>query len=81
MKRSTKETIDNYVEKGWEPGGFVGAVLANDLMGAVGRADAENLRDLIEICQYVHWEIPGNCHGSYQIVRHWIKQRRGASSE
>ena len=32
MKNSTKETIDNYAHKGWEPGSFIKSFLANDLM-------------------------------------------------
>lgn len=74
MKQTTKDTIDNYVTKNWEPGGFVTAVLANDLMGAFGRADIENRQDLFEICEYVYNEIPGSCHGSYEVVKKWLSR-------
>lgn len=72
MKDITKETIDNYVKHGIPTGGFMEAVLCNDLKEAIGRADAENLRDIKEIVSYVYWEIPANCHGSPEKVREWI---------
>ncbi len=49
----TMETIDRYVKYGLRPGSFVDAVLTNDLMAAVGRADMGNLHALPAICLYV----------------------------
>ena len=71
----TKETIDNYVTKGLEPGGFVHAVLANDLKGALGQADAMNRECLFAIVGYVYSFIPHNAHGSYEIVQKWISDK------
>ena len=39
----TKGALDRYVDHGLEPGGFLTAVLTNDLFGAVARADSENI--------------------------------------
>lgn len=72
MKDSTRETIVNYVNFGLPPGGFITAVLSNDLFGAIGRADAENLRDLHEICLFVYNKIPSECWGSRQSVERWL---------
>ena len=76
MKISTKETIDNYVTHGVEPGGFVRAVLENNLCGAFGRADVENRRDIFEIVSYVHNNIPAGCNGSPEKVENWMKAVR-----
>ena len=76
MKQSTLETINNYVTKGLKPGGFVTAVLANDLMESIGRADSENRMTLFQIASYVYNEIPASSHGSYEIVENWIKNLR-----
>lgn len=76
MKQITKDQLDNYVLRGCEPNGFVLAVLANDLLGAVGKADRENLRDLHEICIYVYASIPAACHGSYLTVSQWMDKRQ-----
>jgi hypothetical protein len=61
----TQGALRRYVENGLEPGGFLTAVLCNDLMGAIGRADWRNAAALKEIAQFVYNEIPGNCWGSY----------------
>lgn len=76
MKQTTKDTIDNYVKHGLEPGGFITAVLANDLMSALGRADTENRQDIFEIAQYVYNKIPSGCHGSYEKVDKWLANKR-----
>lgn len=80
----TKKTIDDYVEKGWEPGHFVGAVLANDLKGAFASADNLNMPYMLEIVRYVYNEIPHVCRGSYEIIREWVKiknEERGQERE
>jgi hypothetical protein len=67
----TIRTINNWVNDGWQPGGFVTAVLENDLAQAFARADDNNTRAMAEIVQYVWNEIPGNCWGSKQAVLLW----------
>lgn len=57
-------------------GDFLRAVLSNNLMEAVGRADADNLRALPVIASYVYNELPGNCHGSPEIVEAWDRVHR-----
>lgn len=52
-------------------GDFLRAVLSNDLMEAVGRADDDNIRTLPAICSYVYMELPSRCHGSPEIVKEW----------
>jgi hypothetical protein len=71
----TKNALFNYVNHGTMPGGFLTAVLCNDLMEAVGRADTENLAALKEIVQYVYWELPGLCWGSRDRMNQWIDSR------
>jgi hypothetical protein len=76
VKQSTIDTINNFVTKGWEPGGFVTAVLENNLMEAFGRADEENRYSLFDICNYVYNEIPAGSHGSPAKVEAWMKYVR-----
>jgi len=48
--------------------------MENDLMGAMGHADGENKKAIVEICKYVYNEIPpGVSHGSVEAVRDWFK--------
>lgn len=72
----TKETIDNYVTKGWSPGGFVTAVLANNLRDAFARADIHNRTAMFEIVSYCYNKIPANCWGSYEAVENWLNKFR-----
>ena len=63
-----------YVEHGSMPGTFLRAVLSNDLMEAYHQADSESLACLKDILNYIHWEIPGPCHGSPEAVKRWVEK-------
>lgn len=69
-----REAIDSYVWYGTPPGGFVRAVLLNDLMNAVGRADADSLGCIGLICQYVYNAVPSVCCGSREVVDSHIER-------
>ena len=72
IQRHIKESIDLYVSEGVPPGVFLTAVLSNDLMEALGRADRENRETLYDICGYIYNEIPSACHGSPEKVKGWL---------
>lgn len=72
MRSDIKHTLDLYATKGIPTGDFLAAVLSNDLMDAMGRADEDNRDDLFEICEYVYNDMPAPCHGSREKVRAWI---------
>ena len=80
MPHLVRVAIDNYVELHREPGGFTTAVLENDLRGAIGRADPFSMDALKDIVMYCHWEIPGNCWGSREVVRAWLEAGNEESS-
>ncbi len=73
MKSSTKEGLDNYAKRRIPTGGFLHAVLSNDLMAAMEKADEENRADIFEICQYIYNKLPLPCYGSLKAVRKWLK--------
>lgn len=66
------EGLRGYGHHGYPVGHFLTAVLANDLMQAVGRADPESLLALKPICQFVYNCLPSGSHGSVETVRDWI---------
>lgn len=84
IKESTIQTLLNYVLHRFQPGGFVTAVLVNDLMESIGRADKENRETLPAICTYIYNELPANCWGSYEIVTQWLnceeQEKRNATT-
>ena len=61
-----------YEADGVPTGGFLEAVLANDLSGACGSADGDNVRALAAIVSFVYNELNGRCWGSYEVVRAWL---------
>ena len=71
----TKAALDRYVNDRLLPGGFLTAVLSNDLFGAVGSADSENLAALPEIVRYVYNELPANSWGSKDKIWRWVEDK------
>jgi len=53
------------------PGGFLQAVLENDLKEACGRADDENMRNLPAYVAWLYNEAPALCWGSKANVWAW----------
>ena len=69
----TKAALDRYVNDRILPGGFLTAVLSNDLFGAVGKADSENLAALPDIVRYIYNEVPSGCWGTKDIIWKWVE--------
>lgn len=76
MNPSTKNQIDSYVEHGTRPGGFLYAVLSNDLKESFGRADLENRHDMFDIVSYCWNSIPTDCWGSPENVQAWMDKKQ-----
>lgn len=76
LPRDVKAGIDRYVDTGCPTGGFLRAVLSNDLFDAVGRAYESNQHCLVDICAYLYNCTPILCHGSPQRVEEWLKLHR-----
>jgi len=67
-----KESIDAYVATGRPTGGFLKAILSNDLTGAIARADEDALDNIPHIVAYLYNEVLADCWGSPERVREWI---------
>ena len=72
IKPDTKSDLDRYANFCISTGSFLNAVLFNDLMGAMARADEENRRDIFDICQYIRDNLPVSCYGSPEAVKKWL---------
>lgn len=64
--------IRRYIDERIAPGGFLTAVICNDLSGAVGRADNTNLKNLPAFVGYFYNEAPATCWGSIDKMNAWI---------
>ncbi len=63
-----------YVEEGKRPGGFLDAVLCNNLALAHRLADSDNRYILHVYAEWMYNDIPASCWGSRQIVFSWIQK-------
>ena len=70
--------LEDYFRNGTVLGGFLTAVLTNDLRGACERADSENLRNLPAFVAYLYNNAPSDCWGSKAKVEAW-QERNGLS--
>lgn len=68
----TRDALMRYVNDGLEPGGFLTAVLENNLFEAIGRADMINKHHINDICLYIYNEVPSIAWGSRHAVNEWI---------
>lgn len=69
------ESIINYVVYHREPGGFLRAVLCNDLFNAAMRADQVNRGLLHVYMSFLFIHVPSCCWGSERAFRQWIARR------
>jgi hypothetical protein len=76
INADVKQTIDLYVSHRCKTGGFVNAVLENNLTEAIARADSDNLPNLPHIVCYCYNEIPPECWGSPKKVKEWYNKEK-----
>jgi len=74
------EGIRRYIEKGLPPGGFLTAIITNDLRGAVEHADYFNINHIPAFVAYFVNEAPGPCYGSKAIMKTWTDKLRGSKN-
>ena len=72
---SIAQSFQLYVLKGVPLGGFLQAVLENNLMEAFKRADVENRERMYDIVSYVYNKMPSDCWGSPKKVAAWLTQK------
>ncbi len=63
-----------YVLQGITPGGFLVAVLSNNLAESFGRADEASRAGLFNVVSFVYNHIPDMAWGSLDRVREWCER-------
>ena len=74
LTEQSKESLYNYFVHGFDPGGFMIAVLANDLYSAAARADSANIKLLGEYAKWLINHAPYQSYGSPEEVRGWLNK-------
>ena len=67
----TRETLDAWASDARPVGGFVQAVLENDLREAFARADYDNTLAMPAIVSYIYNDLPALCWGSKENFAAW----------
>lgn len=67
------EGLELYINHRIKPGSFMSAVLANDLIEAVGRADHRNIKNIPAYVHFLYNFAPPECFGSYEKVAAWLE--------
>lgn len=78
-----RESIDRFVALGMRPGGFITAVMCNDLREAIGRGDEGALLNLPHIVAYLVNNVPSGVWGSPERMQEWARMawtREGRAS-
>jgi hypothetical protein len=73
IRPEIRESLLRYATDGVPVGGFLQAVIANDLVDAVARASLDNILALPAIAVFVRNELAGMCWGSRRIYRAWVE--------
>lgn len=69
-----QDPLERYICDRVHPGGFLTAVLSNDLKEAVCRADDTNIRHIADYVRFLFNYAPMACWGSPEDFRNWLKQ-------
>jgi hypothetical protein len=74
LEPALRTGIVYYVTRGYEVGGFLTAVLENNLSAAVATADERSLAQLKHLMLFLWNEMPANCFGSKEKVKAWVRK-------
>ena len=74
IPQHTRDALRRWVFTACPPGGFLTAMLSNDLMGAVGKADGENIKCIPQIAMFIYNRVPANCQGSVERMGKWREE-------
>lgn len=75
VSKTVIQSLNMWVMNKILPGGFLTAVLENNLKEACARADSYNRATLFEIVEYCYMNIPAPCWGSPEKVRAWLNEK------
>ena len=73
----TCETLQNYLIKGFKPGGFCESMLAKDYDRAITIADTANRQRFWAIASWIRDYAPDGSWGSYDTIENWCNDVDG----
>ncbi len=73
IDRCIQRVLESYRDEGCPTGGFLQAVLSNDLFGAFKRADLNNRATMYDIVSWCFCELPRASLGSRKAYKEWVE--------
>jgi hypothetical protein len=73
-----QQGFKDYIENGYPPGGFMHAVLCNDLFDACAQADGINRHALFYIVSWIYNNAPRACWGDVHAIKYWMAMKAKA---
>lgn len=67
--------LRSWIEEGVVPGGFLCAVLENNLRESIAKADMVNKHSLASYVEFLYNYAPSGCWGSKEKVEDWAARR------
>lgn len=67
----TQDSIEDYLLRGWAPGGHLVAMFAHDYERAFATADTANRQTIWALWRWIRDSAPALCHGSYEAIDRW----------
>lgn len=64
----------NWVKFGIPAGSFFMAMMEHDLYNAIGRADLDNQKAIVNWVKFMHNYLPSGCHSNKESVDYWYKR-------
>lgn len=71
-----KDSIDHFIKDGIPTGGFLYAVMTNDLKESIKRADDLAIDNIPHIVSYLYNDCPSICWGSVEKIYNWELSKR-----
>jgi hypothetical protein len=69
-----REALQRWIDFGIPPGGFLTAVLTNDLREAIGSGDDGAIDNIPHIVAYLYNDCPSDCWGSLEKAQAWGRE-------
>lgn len=81
IPRHTQKELENYLFRGYCPGGFLESMLAHHYDRAFATADVANRQTIWAIWRWITMWAPPDCHGSYDAIKQWREDLLGRRSQ
>lgn len=77
LSLDTRDAIEDYLLRGWAPGGHLEAMFAHDYERAFACADTANRQTIWVLWRWIRESAPPLCHGSYAAIDMWRDDLNG----